>query len=191
MSVPTKHLKVFNQEDRYSSPWSISTRLLVLLWHITWLVLFRPTPKHFYRWRILLLRLFGCCASGTPYVAPSAIIKMPWNLTLEDRACLGPNSEVYNLGQVTIRAHATVSQQAYLCTGTHDFSLPNTPLVVGQIEIGQDAFIGARAFILPGISIGQGAIVGACAVVTKSVPPRSVVAGNPARFIKNCSARTS
>lgn len=185
MAVPHKLLKVFNQNDRYSSPWSITTRLLVLVWHITWLLLFRPTPKHFSPWRILVLRLFGCRASGTPYVAPSAIIKMPWNLTLEDRACLGPNSEVYNLGEVILRAHSTVSQQAYLCTGTHDFSLPNTPLIVGRIEIGRGAFVGARAFVLPGLSIGEKAIVGACAVVTKSVPPGSIVAGNPARCIKN------
>ncbi|WP_276324862.1 hypothetical protein [Treponema putidum] len=38
--------------------------------------------------------------------------------------------------------------------------------------------------MLPGITIGQGAIVGACAVVTKDVPPYSIVAGNPARIVK-------
>lgn len=112
---------------------------------------------------------------------------MPWNLTLEDRACLGPGSEVYNLGHVTLRAGSTVAQQAYLCTGSHDFTHPHMPLVVGDIEIGPNAFIGARAFILPGIVVGTGAVIGACAVVTKSVASYTVVAGNPASVIGTIS----
>ncbi|MGI5103749.1 CatB-related O-acetyltransferase [Treponema denticola] len=53
-----------------------------------------------------------------------------------------------------------------------------------SITVNDDVWIGHKAFILPGITIGQGAIVGACAVVTKDVPPYSIVAGNPARIVK-------
>jgi putative colanic acid biosynthesis acetyltransferase WcaF len=176
-------LRTMDQQDRYSSPWSVRSRLGVLLWQIVWLTLFRPTPKPLYRWRTFLLRLFGCRVTGVPYVAPSAIIRSPSKLVLEDRACLGPNSEVYNLATVTLRARATVSQQVYLCAGTHDFSDPAMPLVVGEIEIGEDAFLGARAFVMPGITIGAGAIAGACAVVTRDVAPGIVVAGNPAKVV--------
>jgi putative colanic acid biosynthesis acetyltransferase WcaF len=108
---------------------------------------------------------------------------MPWNLVLEDRACLGPQSEVYNLVRVTLGPRCTVAQQAYLCAGTHDFSQPNLPLMVGEIKVGSDAFLGARAFILPGVTIGEGAVIGACAVVSKDVSPWTIVAGNPARFV--------
>jgi putative colanic acid biosynthesis acetyltransferase WcaF len=111
------------------------------------------------------------------------VIKMPWNLTLEDRSCLAPGSEVYNLGPVTLRPRCTVAQQAYLCGGTHDLTLPNLPLVVGPIVVGADAFVGARAFVLPGVTIGDGAVVGACALVSKDVEPWTVVGGNPAKVI--------
>jgi putative colanic acid biosynthesis acetyltransferase WcaF len=178
-----KTLTKLAQKDAYTSPWSFGRRLKVALWELVWLLLFRPTPKPLTRWRLFLLRLFGCQVSGKPFVAASAVIKMPWNLILEDRACLGAHSEVYSLGRVTMQARSTLAQQGYLCAGTHDFSDPALPLVVGEIVVGADAFLGARAFILPGVTIGEGALVGACAVVSKDVPPWSVVAGNPARVI--------
>ena len=48
------------------------------------------------------------------------------------------------------------------------------------ITIGEDVFIGARAFVLPGISIGARAVIGACSVVTRDIPPGMVATGNPA-----------
>ncbi|MGX2039522.1 acyltransferase [Methylocaldum sp. MU1018] len=51
-------------------------------------------------------------------------------------------------------------------------------------RIGRRCFVGARSIILPGITIGDESIVGAGSVVTRDVPPRTVVAGNPARVIK-------
>ena len=53
-----------------------------------------------------------------------------------------------------------------------------------EIHIDDDAWIGAGAIILPGVTVGAGAIVGAGSVVTKDVKARSVVAGNPARIIR-------
>ena len=51
-------------------------------------------------------------------------------------------------------------------------------------RIGQNCFIGGRSMILPGVTIGDNSVVGAGAVVTKSVPPGSLVAGNPARILR-------
>jgi acetyltransferase-like isoleucine patch superfamily enzyme len=53
----------------------------------------------------------------------------------------------------------------------------------GKVDIRDNCYIGLGAIILPGVTIGPDSIVGAGAVVTKDVPPRAVVAGNPARFI--------
>ena len=58
------------------------------------------------------------------------------------------------------------------------------PPASAQVVIGNDVFIGARSIILKGVTIGDGAVIGAGAVVTKSIPPRVIAAGNPARIIK-------
>ena len=78
---------------------------------------------------------------------------------------------------------ATVAQEAYLCTATHDFSDPSFQLITKKIIIENSAFIGVRAMIMPGITIGKNAIVGAQSVVTKNVETGQIVAGNPAREI--------
>jgi virginiamycin A acetyltransferase len=58
------------------------------------------------------------------------------------------------------------------------------PSCKGDIIVGNDVWIGAKATIMSGVKIGDGAIVGATSTVTKDVPPYAIVAGNPAKIIK-------
>jgi putative colanic acid biosynthesis acetyltransferase WcaF len=174
-------LHTHSQTSRYASPWSRRYRLKLLLWEYVWPLLCGWTPKPCNPWRLFILRRFGATIHGQPFVHQRARIEHPWNLTLHHRACLGDRAHAYCLGEVEIGTAACVAQEAYLCTGTHEFSLPHRPLQTAPILIGADAFIGARAFVLPGVSVGETSIVGACSVVTRSVPAAAVVAGNPAR----------
>jgi acetyltransferase-like isoleucine patch superfamily enzyme len=68
------------------------------------------------------------------------------------------------------------------CILTHD----RTRGLYLHTWIGRNCFIGARSMVLPGIRVGDGSIVAAGAIVTKDVPAHCVVAGNPARVIKQC-----
>lgn len=54
----------------------------------------------------------------------------------------------------------------------------------GEIVIGNDVWIGANVTVLSGVTVGDGAVIGAASVVTKDVPPYTIVAGNPARIIR-------
>lgn len=63
------------------------------------------------------------------------------------------------------------------------------PMKEGNIKIGHNVQIGMRALILPGVTIGDGAVVGANAVVAHDVPPYSIVAGQPAKVIKEVPKR--
>jgi putative colanic acid biosynthesis acetyltransferase WcaF len=180
-SVPP--LKTYNQKSPYESPWSTATKLRILLWELAWTLLCSWTPKPMNRWRLFWLRCFGAKLYGLPFVHQRARIEYPWELTLHDRACLGDRANAYCLGEIVIHEHATIAQEAYICTGTHQFGHASRSLQTAPIVVGAHAFVGARAFVMPGVSIGRAAIVGACSVVTRDVPDGAVVAGNPARII--------
>jgi putative colanic acid biosynthesis acetyltransferase WcaF len=177
--------QVVNQgQERYGSPWGGGERAMRLLWEFCWLLLCQWTPKPLNAWRLFWLRVFGAKIYGRPFVHQRARIAIPSNLILHDRACLGDRTNAYSLGEIEIGPGATVAQEVYLSSGTHDFSTPELPLVTGKITVGEDAFIGARAFVMPGITIGARAVIGACSVVTKDVPADVFAAGNPCKVLR-------
>lgn len=183
MTEPLKNIDA-SQASQFASPWSRNERVLRILWEVCWCLLCAWTPKPANPWRLFWLGVFDAKIHGTPFVHQRARIAIPWNLTLHDRACLGDRANAYSLGEIEIGARAVIAQEAYLSTGSHDFSDPALPLVVAKITIGQDAFVGARAFVLPGVTIGARAIVGACSVVTHDVPENVIAAGNPCRVLR-------
>jgi len=172
------------QSSAYDSPWSEGHRLMRTLWEFCWFIFCVWTPKPLNAWRLFWLRVFDAKIHGSPFVHQRARIAVPWNLTMHDRACLGDRANAYSLGEIEIGPRATIAQEVYLSTGSHDFDAPNMPLVTAKITIGEDAFVGARAFVLPGVTIGARAIIGACSVVTSDVPENVIAAGNPCKILR-------
>ena len=142
------------------------------------------SPRPFWGWRRWLLRCFGARIGANVHVYPTTRITIPWNLDLGEECAIGDRAILYALGPIIIGRRATVSQGAHLCAGTHDLSQLHRPLVKQSIEIGDDSWVAADAFIGPGVSVGEGAVVGARAVVTRDDAPGYVVAGNPARLLR-------
>jgi putative colanic acid biosynthesis acetyltransferase WcaF len=148
-----------------------------------WLILGRATPRFLHGWRRLLLRLGGANAGRGVRAYPSCRIWAPWNLSLGEHSCLAERVDCYSVDRIVLGAFSVVSQDAVLCTATHDYNDPGFPVISKPIKIGAHAWIAAGAFIGPGVTVGEGAVVGARAVVTKDVPAWTIVAGNPARGI--------
>lgn len=182
--MPQEQVVNPEQKSAYDSPWSGSHRFLRVLWEFCWIVFCAWTPKPLNEWRLFWLRVFDAKIDGKPFVHQRARIAVPWHLTLHDRACLGDRANAYSLAEIEIGARATVAQEVYLDTGSHDFDQAGLPLVVAKITIGEDAFIGARAFVLPGVTIGARSVIGACSVVTDDVPENVIAAGNPCKVLR-------
>jgi len=170
--------------SQYKNRHGIGNKLARGMWALVYALCFRPSPRPCHSWRIFLLRSFGACIGRGCHVHSSCRIWAPWKLKMGDHSWLGPDVECYNVDCITLGSNVTVSQYAHLCTASHDISVPSFELITAPIRVRDGAWVAACAFVHPGVSIGEGAVVGACAVVTKDVDPWTVVAGNPARFIK-------
>jgi len=171
-------------QSLYRNRHSLKNKLGRLLWGLVWGLFFRPTPRFFHGWRVFLLKIFGAKIGQGVHVYPSCRIWAPWNLVMGDHSCLSFDVDCYSVDKVVLGERVTVSQYSYLCTASHDISDPHMELTTAPILIGDRGWVAAGAFVGPGITLGEGAVVGAYAVVTKDVPPWTVVAGNPARPIK-------
>ena len=167
---------------------SLANKIARAIWNVVYFLLFMPFgTKFFLPWRLLLLKMFGAKVYWDSGVYSSVRIWAPWNLQLGHNAWLGPHVICYNQAMVTLKKDAVVSQYAYLCTAGHktdDQLSAESGLIVAPITIGENAWIGTRAYVNMGVEIGEGAIVGATASVFKDVEPWTIVGGNPATIIK-------
>ena len=170
-------------DNRAAQKYSAGEQLRRVLWGMGKLF-FRCSPRPCFGWRRFVLRCFGATVGKNVNTYPSTRIYFPWNLTVGDWSAIGEDVLIYNLGPVTLGEKVTVSHRAHLCAGTHDYTQPDLPLLKPPIEIKNQAWICADAFVGPGVTVGEGAVVGARAVVMKDVTPWMVVAGNPARVIR-------
>lgn len=174
------------QYGKYQNRLSLRNKAGRQIWRIVYLLFFRPfSLPQLNFWRLFLLRLFGAKIGSGSKVHSSARFWAPWNLEIGQRTVIGPSSECYNPDKIILGNKVSVSQNAYLCTASHDITKKEHPLITEPICIGDYAWIAAGAFVAMGVTVGEGGVVGARAVVIKDVAPWAVVAGNPARFLKH------
>lgn len=139
----------------------------------------------------MLATAFGARIDPTAFLYPKVRIWDPQNLVMEFEATLANGVDCYNIDLVFVGPEATVSQDSMLCTASHDLEDPGRALVTKPIRLERASWVFARAFIGPGVTVGEGGVVGAGSIVVRPVPAWSVVAGNPARVIKQRNFRSS
>ncbi len=125
-------------------------------------------------------QFYWCCIASPVAYARHIGVNIGENCLINTRYW---SSEPY---LITIGNHVQVTTKTFFHThgGGNSVRLnhPNFD-VFGKIVIEDWAYIGAQSHIMPGVTIGTGALVAAGSIVTKSVPPHTVVGGNPAKVI--------
>lgn len=117
------------------------------------------------------------------------------NQTLNGSIIIGNNFHatrnlcIQSCGRLIIGNDVLIASDVFICNYDHGMdnlmeSYLNNELTIGSVIIEDGVWIGEKAIVLKNVTIGEHSIVGAGAVVTKSVPPYSLVVGNPARVTK-------
>jgi serine O-acetyltransferase len=109
----------------------------------------------------------GLDLSSSAEIGPGLLILHGWGIVVSKGAKIGAN--------VTLANGVVIGRKDTITSDGRETSFP---------VIGDDVFIGAHAIVIGGVTVGDGAIIGPGSVVTKDVPPRSVVVGNPARILR-------
>ena len=116
------------------------------------------------------------------------------SLTIGDDVRIGNNACITVVDEVSIADGCLFSDYVYISDHSHDFDpSSNAPLVSrplkigGKVRIGRNTFVGMRAMIMPGVALGDHSVVAAGAIVTKSFPAYSMLAGAPAKLLKTFS----
>ena len=131
--------------------------------------------------------LAQCQRRGTGHVRlrMPVVIYAPERLFLGHTIDIGEFTHIRANGGVTIGDRVIIAARVTITSRTHPLQLPRARVTEDRpIVIEDDVWLGAGAIVLPGVTIGRGAVVAAGAVVTKSVEPFTVVAGVPARPIR-------
>lgn len=105
------------------------------------------------------------------------------NIHIGKNVTIMPYFKCMSAGQVYMEDDVRIALDVKVITNNHDF-YDRDILTVEDVRICKNAWIGAGATILPGVTIGENAIVGAGSVVTKDVEANTIVVGNPAKPIK-------
>jgi acetyltransferase-like isoleucine patch superfamily enzyme len=105
-------------------------------------------------------------------------------ITIGDRVFINSGAIIFSAVEVTIGNDVAIANEAYLMD-SDSHGIEGRPVKEAPVRIGDGTWVGARAIILPGVTIGRRCLIAAGAVVSRDVPDDTLVAGNPARVIRD------
>lgn len=141
--------------------------------------------------RLLGLTLAGAKTGENIALSPGVEVLSPWRFSIGSNTSIARHVRLDSRGGLTIGDHVNISEEAAIWTAEHDIQSPDFCMTRAPVVIGNYVWVCFRSIILPGVSVGEGAVVASGAVVTKNVPPFSVVAGVPAKVIGSRSKALS
>lgn len=135
--------------------------------------------------RMALYRQAGLKVDITSNIMMYGFVLDAHKITIGPNCIIGPFTTLDGRGTLTIGRNVNVAGQVLTIGGHHLVDSPTAEGLVGKIVIEDNAWVGMRATILPGMTIGEGAYVAAAALVNRDVAPYTLVGGVPAKKIRD------
>ncbi len=138
--------------------------------------------------RQLFSELTGSVVDETTVICQPFYTDFGKNIRLGKDVFINTACTFIGRGGITLEDHVLLGPNVNLITTNHAFNPADRRSTISKpIRVCENAWIGACAIVLPGVTVGKNAIIAAGSVVTKDVPADTVVGGNPAKFIKHIS----
>ncbi|HLQ98361.1 MAG TPA: sugar O-acetyltransferase [Candidatus Dormibacteraeota bacterium] len=141
--------------------------------------------ESFERKNEIIKQLFGSTGSN-PSIEDNFHCDLGYNIHVGDEFYAGYNCVILDMGEVRIGDNCMLGPNVGIYTAGHSIEPldRNKSGYTIPIKIGNDVWVGGNCVILAGVTIGDNSVVAAGSIVTKDVPKNTVVAGNPAKIIK-------
>lgn len=156
------------------------------IWQILWFSFsFLMFQKFWFpnRFRAKALRFFGAKIGKNVFIRHDVRIMWPWKFEVGNDCWLGEGARFINLEKITIGNDVCISQEAMLCTGSHDHKRSDFPYRNKPITVADGAWIAARATVMPGVSIGTQSVVAAREIARKDLPQNKMLLDGQLRDI--------
>jgi len=137
--------------------------------------------------RMALYRQAGMKVDSTSNIMMHAFVLQARDITIGPNCIIGPFTTLDGRGTLAIGRNVNVAGEVLTIGGHHLVDSPTAEGRVGRVVIEDNAWIGMRATILPGVTIGEGAYVAAAALVNRDVEPYTLVGGVPAKKLRDRS----
>jgi len=155
-------------------------RLKQILWYFINVLFFRNSLSVIPAFKVWLLRMFGAKIGRSVVIKPAVNIKYPWKLIIGNHSWIGENVWIDNLSDIVIGDNVTISQGAFLLTGSHDHSRETFDFLSSPIVLEDGVWIGARSVVAGGVTCGTHSILGINSVAESMLKPYLIYKGNPA-----------
>ena len=125
-----------------------------------------PIPSYI---KTFILRRFGANIGEGVLIKPAVNIKYPWKLRVGDYSWIGECAWIDNLAPINIGKNCCLSQGCYLLTGNHNFNSMTFDLMISEINIENEAWVGAKSVVCPGVTLHRAAVLSVGSVATKDL----------------------
>ena len=175
LKQPHTDLSTFNN-SWYNPGRGVLIRFLWMFCSKVWVNSWFP----FSGFKKFILVLFGAKIGRNVVIKPHVNIKYPWKLQVGDNVWIGEYVWIDNLGEVRISSDVCISQGALLICGNHDYRKSAFDLLVGDIELKEGTWLGAKSIVTGSSILNSHVVVTAGSVFSGESESYTIYRGNPA-----------